>query len=225
MSTLAGAAYVAVRERILRGDIPLGHAISRRRVAAELGMSFLPITEAMQRLELEGLVESRPRSGTRVCLPSRERLLEHHVVRAALESQAAMRFSQLARRRERVQLRELAERLDGLEAGDDGGAWVALHRQVHGAIATGAHCRPLTIAIERATGVLQACAMAGRHTAPRPQRVAHAALAEVVGGTDPAAARQALCDHLEREMNDTLRSLEPHFRRPPALPRRVTSAA
>ncbi len=60
--SLAAEAYNVVRERILRGELVLGQAISRRKLAAELGMSFLPVSEALLRLEVEGLLESRPRA-------------------------------------------------------------------------------------------------------------------------------------------------------------------
>jgi DNA-binding GntR family transcriptional regulator len=70
-SDLAGEAYVIIRERILRGEVAIGQVISRRKIAAELGMSFLPVSEAFLRLEFEGLLESRPRAGTRVRIPSR----------------------------------------------------------------------------------------------------------------------------------------------------------
>ena len=35
-------------------------------------MSFLPVSEALLRLEFEGMLESRPRAGTRVRIPTRE---------------------------------------------------------------------------------------------------------------------------------------------------------
>ena len=52
-------------------------------------MSFLPVSEALLRLEIEGLLESRPRAGTRVRIPSPEDVQGHYVVREALEVQAA----------------------------------------------------------------------------------------------------------------------------------------
>src|ERR1041385_1108420 len=91
-SGLAGEAYVTVRERILRGELAIGQVISRRKVAAELGMSFLPVSEALLRLEHEGLLESRPRAGTRVRIPSREDVRGNYMIREALEVQAAMLF-------------------------------------------------------------------------------------------------------------------------------------
>src|SRR3982074_3395295 len=94
--SLAAEAYNVVRQRILRGELVLGQAISRRKLAAELGMSFLPVSEALLRLEVEGLLESRPRAGTRVRIPSREDVVGHFTVREALEVQAAILFTRAA---------------------------------------------------------------------------------------------------------------------------------
>ena len=63
-ASLAAEAYGIVRRRIVRGTVGLGDVISRRKLAAELGMSFLPVSMALLRLEFEGLLESRPRAGT-----------------------------------------------------------------------------------------------------------------------------------------------------------------
>src|SRR5688572_23666855 len=111
-SSLAAEAYVFVRKRILRGDLPLGQVISRRKLAAELGMSFLPVSEALLRLEFEGLLESRPRAGTRVRIPSREDVRGHYIVREALEVQAARLFALAATTEERAELQELAAKVD-----------------------------------------------------------------------------------------------------------------
>src|ERR1041384_4840342 len=94
--SLAAEAYNVVRQRILRGELVLGQVISRRKLAAELGMSFLPVSEALLRLEFEGLLESRPRAGTRVRIPSRQDVRGHFLVREALEVQAARLFAAVA---------------------------------------------------------------------------------------------------------------------------------
>src|SRR5438552_8584311 len=106
--SLATEAYRVVRQRILRGELSLGQVISRRKLATELGMSFLPVSEALQRLEVEGLLESRPRAGTRVRIPTREDVCGQFVVREALESQAAMLLANGATDAEREDLRKLA---------------------------------------------------------------------------------------------------------------------
>ena len=148
-SSLAAEAYSVVRQRILRGEIVLGQVISRRKLAAELSMSFLPVSEALLRLEFEGLLESRPRAGTRVRIPSAEDVKGHYVVREALEVQAAMRFSQVATGVERAELKRLAARVDALATQQDRQLYVAVHQKLHARIAECARCPALLDAIER----------------------------------------------------------------------------
>src|SRR5918998_141938 len=111
-ASLAAEAYTVVRRRILRGELVMGQVISRRKLAAELGMSFLPVSEALLRLEFEGLLESRPRAGTRIRIPSREDVKGHYVVREALEMQGAMLFAERATSEERAEIMKLAARVD-----------------------------------------------------------------------------------------------------------------
>src|SRR5215204_3652948 len=106
-SSLAAEAYSVVRQRILRGEIGLGQVISRRKLAAELNMSFLPVSEALLRLEFEGMLESRPRAGTRVRIPSAEDVRGHYVVREALEVQAARLFAAAATVDDRTDVKRL----------------------------------------------------------------------------------------------------------------------
>ena len=103
--SLSAEAYEVVRQRIARGELVLGQAVSRRRLAAELGMSFLPVTEALLRLEFEGLLESRPRAGTRVRVPTPADVEGNYIVRQALETQAAFLCSQMATAAERTERR------------------------------------------------------------------------------------------------------------------------
>src|SRR5690349_14291194 len=133
-SSLASEAYAIVRQRILRGEIGLGQVISRRKLAAELSMSFLPVSEALLRLEFEGLLESRPRAGTRVRIPSPEDVQGHYVVREALEVQAAVLFTAQCTPAERVELKKLAARVDTLHQQGDRQMYLAVHQKLHARI-------------------------------------------------------------------------------------------
>src|SRR5690348_12287105 len=112
--TLAERAYAEIREKILQGVYALGAPLSRREIAGELGMSFVPVSEALQRLEQEGLVESRPRVGTRVRAPSADDVRQRYILREALESQAAREFAKRAGAREKIELQQMAAHLDQL---------------------------------------------------------------------------------------------------------------
>ena len=147
-SSLAAEAYEVVKQRILQGELPMGQVISRRKIAAELGMSFLPVSEALLRLEFEGLLESRPRAGTRVRIPSREDVRGHYVVREALEVQAAMLFCSGATSEHRDGLIASAFRVDAMSISDEG-LYLPAHEKLHRQIAEGAGCPALSLAIEK----------------------------------------------------------------------------
>jgi len=211
-SSLASEAYTVVRQRILRGDIALGQVISRRKLAAELSMSFLPVSEALLRLEIEGLLESRPRAGTRVRIPSPEDVQGHYVVREALEVQAAMRFTRVGTPGERTELKKLAMRVDQLSTQMDRPLYLTMHQKLHARIAQCARCPALLDAIEKthALASIWFCVMRKPKTDDSPTR--HQELAEAVCGGDPNRAAEEVRRHLAVGMEHSMEVLEPYFR-------------
>ncbi len=63
---LRDTAYEAIRDAIVRGDIPPGAVVSNAAAAEQLGLSRAPVRDALARLADEGLVETKPQSYTRV---------------------------------------------------------------------------------------------------------------------------------------------------------------
>jgi DNA-binding GntR family transcriptional regulator len=61
--TLAEVAANLLRDRILRGDFTAGEPLRQEPLAAELGVSRIPLREAFQRLEAEGLIILSPHRG------------------------------------------------------------------------------------------------------------------------------------------------------------------
>ena len=55
--------YGAIRERILSGAYGPGYRLVIDQLAAEFGVSALPVREAIRRLEAEGLAIYRPNAG------------------------------------------------------------------------------------------------------------------------------------------------------------------
>jgi DNA-binding GntR family transcriptional regulator len=53
--SLAHRAYHIVLDEMLRGSLPVGSVLSRRKLAEQLQMSLVPVAQALQRLEIEGL--------------------------------------------------------------------------------------------------------------------------------------------------------------------------
>jgi DNA-binding GntR family transcriptional regulator len=211
-SSLAAEAYSVVRQRILRGDIALGQVISRRKLAAELNMSFLPVSEALLRLEFEGLLESRPRAGTRVRIPSPDDVKGHYIVREALEVQAALRFIQAATAPERQELQQLAVHVDALAMESDRRAYVAVHHKLHARIAECARCAALLEAIDKthALGSIWFCVM--RQPQPNDSRTRHQDLIAALCSGDATRAAEAVRQHIAVGMEHSLEVLQPYFR-------------
>ncbi len=83
--TIADLAADALRDRILRGDLAEGAPVRQDAMAAELGMSRIPVREALRRLEAEGLVELSPHCGAVVSSLSLEEITELFDLRALIE--------------------------------------------------------------------------------------------------------------------------------------------
>lgn len=154
---LADAAYLVIRDRILRGVLTLGTPVSSRTVAQELGISHLPVAQALRRLENEGFLESRPRAGTRVRVPTEQDIRERYEVREALESQSARLFAERATAAQKRELKRMGEHLDALfnraaTGHHDIEFLYAVHNyhfDLHMKIAEGARCGALREMIER----------------------------------------------------------------------------
>jgi DNA-binding GntR family transcriptional regulator len=210
---LAQRAYATMRERILRGDYAIGQVISRRRIAADLGISFLPASEALLRLECEGLLESRPRAGTRIRIPTRQDVQGHFILREALEVQAAMLFAESATREERNELQKLGARLDALanRAGTDPLAYLALHEKLHLKIAECARCAALEDAVRRQSALGSAWLGAMKSAISRNPHAGHESLIKTLSRQKVTLAGETMRSHLQADMKATLECLEPYF--------------
>lgn len=211
-------AYTAIRRGILSGDLVIGAPVSRRQLAAELGMSFVPVKDALQRLESEGLVESRPRVGTRVRIPTARDIREQYVVREALECQAARIFAEKASPDERQELVEIARQLDAMDAAlaleDQPAREILLdehrlHAHFHLRLAECTGCTALISAVSlNQTLVFKWLFDTMTTRWPQPPNW-HQILMEAAGGGDPDVAEAGMRRHLRHGLNNILHALSP----------------
>jgi DNA-binding GntR family transcriptional regulator len=211
-SSLAAEAYGIVRRRILRGELVMGQVISRRKLASELGMSFLPVSEALLRLEFEGLLESRPRAGTRIRIPSREDVKGHYVVREALETQAATLFAERATSEERAEIMKLAARVDAGSVHADPTMYPRLHHKLHRRLAECTRCPALMEAIEKTNALASIWFCAHREPDQNNPSHRHQDLAAILCAGDPEKASAAMREHLKVSLAHTMERLKPYFR-------------
>jgi DNA-binding GntR family transcriptional regulator len=101
-----------IREAITEGRFRLGEALSELKLAAAFDVSRTPVREALAALQLEGLIDIRPQSGSYVFMPSEENVGELAEFRRVIEV-TALRFC-FARRRDEA-LRQLRAAADTME--------------------------------------------------------------------------------------------------------------
>jgi DNA-binding GntR family transcriptional regulator len=213
-------AYVRIRDRILRGELPFGAGLSRRALGEELGISIVPVGDALQRLESEGLVESRPRVGTRVCIPTAKAIRGHYILREALETQAARIFAEKSTSDEREEIRQMAFQLDSLFAGirpDDDAQRQSLfeihklHMRFHMRIAECTGCDELCQAVEKNQVLVFNWLYDTASGNLLPPATWHAQLAEALVSGDPEKADAAMRRHTRYRMEEVLQRMEPYF--------------
>lgn len=87
-ATLAHYVLHTLRDWILSGRIPTGTKLDQQKLAAELGVSTIPMREGLRQLEAEGLVRIYPYRGAFVTQLSFVELEDVYLVREVLEELA-----------------------------------------------------------------------------------------------------------------------------------------
>ena len=120
VTSLSDQVWERLRSDIIYGLLEPGERIVELKVADQMGTSQGPVREALGRLESEGLVERRARSGTFVTAISHDEMYELFAVRALVERFAIRRalpsFSD-------DRLDELRQMVDLMRDAADRGQW------------------------------------------------------------------------------------------------------
>ncbi len=128
--TLADQAFEVIRERILSARIPPLAPIRQDALAEELGISKIPLREALTRLEQHGLLRSYANRGYFVPALTTTEAEEVFALRLKIEPEAAARASLDANDAERDAATAALDALDAMLATDPRGA-VLLNRAFH----------------------------------------------------------------------------------------------
>ncbi len=144
--TVAMLALERLRERILHGDYPEGAPLRQDALAAELGVSRIPVREALRQLEAEGLVTFSPHVGAVVSSLSLEEIRELFDLRALLESELLRRAIPHMHEDDLARAAGVLAEYRAAFRRRDVAAWGALNWEFHAALLQPA-AQPLTMAI------------------------------------------------------------------------------
>ena len=225
---LLGQVVQAIGLRIIGGELPPGTAMpNEAEWSARLGVSRTILREATKVLISKGLVESRPKTGTRVRAAEQWNLLDPDVLQWQLAVAPRERFVReifelrrmiepsvaalAAERASPERLDEMAAALDAMEAaGDDGRHFIGPDIRFHLSILQAVDNRLI-----RALGsVVETALTTTMHLSlgnPRGQRHSvplHPAVHDALRRRDAAAARAAMTRLIDDAEEDAARALK-----------------
>jgi DNA-binding GntR family transcriptional regulator len=127
-------AYRTIRERILSGAYGPGYRVVIDTLAVELGVSAVPVREAIRRLEAEGLIVYRPNAGAQVA-PAEPGLYDEELtVLAVLEGYATALAAGEMRREDIARLKEINKRMSAAMERIDALSFGRLNQEFHSAV-------------------------------------------------------------------------------------------
>lgn len=119
VATAREAALEAIRNSIMSGRLKPGERLNVDRIAKEVGVSHVPIREALGTLEAEGLITVLPHRGAYVAELSSADLQELYLVRIRLETLAARLGTERITSGELAQMSAVLDRMAGLAKSGD----------------------------------------------------------------------------------------------------------
>lgn len=202
--TLGDRVFAELRDLLAAGELAPGERLSLRSVAETLGVSVMPVREAITRLVADDALEVLPSRAVQVPEMTLETFGELTTVRIAVEGFAAERAASFRDAEDLAAIRGFAAAFEtGAGAPEpDMRAVVRANRDFHFAIYAAAGLPALTAIIEGLW--LRIGPVLNFDLRSSPQRLAsggarscHARLCRAVEERDPAAARRALADDIE----------------------------
>lgn len=207
-----------IRQAILDGQIKPGEWLRQERLAQELGVSQMPIREALKELAAEGLVEHIPYRGVRVVEFTAEDVEDLYAQRCFLEARAARAAAARISEETLAQLRELVAQMRSHLADEDLPLYRELNRQFHQLIAQASGRQYLIRTLNQLWANFPNMLWANfpqtaRSSNPErtPQDVLqHEAIVEALARHDEEAAERLMREHIEsagRDLASTVRGV------------------
>jgi len=203
---LAKHVQEALREAIIGGRFRPGEKLNERQLASELGVSTTPVKEALQRLQIDGLVRIEPRRGIYAQFDARQ-AGEMSMARAALESMIARQAANNASEKDIEALEQAVERMAEATKRGNVAKLIALNKQFHSLIQRASRCAYL-VSLQEGLHIyerLTRAALLG--SAAERERVLreHKAIAVAIGERDTERAERLMRDHVIRSGHQHIR--------------------
>jgi DNA-binding GntR family transcriptional regulator len=199
--TISDHVAEALRDAISSGRLEDGAVLNQVHIAEQLGVSRVPVREAMRKLEAEGLIDASAHRSPTVRTLSNARVAELFELRALLEGHLVAGAAVNSDRSTTTELERInatMRKTTGYEA------WLELNHEFHTVLLAPAQ-RPETLEVlaqvqRRAERYVKASTRELRPARIRAVTREHAAIIKAVKAGDAEAARDAATTHIENTL-------------------------
>jgi len=201
--TLSERVFEIVREQIVSGKLPEDTPLRQDALASELGVSKIPLREALARLEQEGLLKSHANRGYFVQPMSAEQVDEIFALRLAIEPRAAAFAARRATDEDRARATKAYDDLE--TAANSNLADVAMrNRDFHTALVRAGGKLLTTQLVERLAILAERYVIAHLQPAGRDARahLEHRGLFDAWLGRDGPQVEKRLKAHIQGTLTD-----------------------
>jgi DNA-binding GntR family transcriptional regulator len=195
---IADELYDHLREEIIRGELAPNERVTEELVASRANVSRTPVREALQRLEVDGLIRTSARGTTVVEFAAGE-LAEACVVRDHLEGLAARLAATQRTDLDLVMLDELMAEFEAAIGGDVSSI-IGLNHDFHDVVWDAARNRFLKRQLERVRSLIERrdSTTLGTEDRQRAALAEHRAIVAALRVSDADAAEAAALEHFHR---------------------------
>jgi DNA-binding GntR family transcriptional regulator len=194
-----------IRELIFSGGLVRGAKVPQDAIAERLGVSRLPVREALIALEADGLVYTEQHRGTYVADFTPEDLRDHYTICGLVHGLAASRAATSMTEDELAQLRELNE---SMSTETDATKLYDLHWRFHQLINRVGGTRRLRSILQQLSHNLPRSLFTGISPKDVDSEAAHSELIAAIEDKDPELAAELTRRHLAVEAELAIARLE-----------------
>lgn len=182
-----------LRQRIFSGELRPQERVDQDQIAEQLGISKLPVREALIALEAEGLVVNQPHRGSFVASLSREDVRDHYRIIGFLAGLAARRA---AERLTDDQIEQLGAYVEALDREPDPDRQSALNLAFHRTINVAGGSRRVRSVLRLLTNTNPNRFYSFRGGWREAAQEEHRRILAAIQARDPAEAEVAMVDHI-----------------------------
>jgi DNA-binding GntR family transcriptional regulator len=198
LATAQQEAYRFVRDRILSGELSAKTRLNPSKIADRLGISRMPVREALRQLDAEGLVTMRPNRAAFVSSLSAEEVEDLFQIRSALEVMAVGYAVQHLTDDDLAELVALQDRMDRTRSNKH--EWLKRHEDFHQAICNVAPRKRLALEVKRIRLAIRPYLLAYMKIFDHVEMpgLEHTSLIDALASRDMKRAQEAMRQHVAR---------------------------